>query len=235
MTEPQARPPADAFAELGRIDVGEMDLATVLAKVAELARRSVPGADDVSITLVGPDGAYTAAFSGQRALTLDERQYQQGQGPCLAAAAATITVSVPDMADDNRWPEWAGRAIDAGVHSSVSVGLPPHESLSGALNVYAVSPHAFHEDAVAVAETFAGYAAEAMAKAPRHDGVAGRTTAAMPNGAVIQQAIGIIMAERRCTAQEASVILAKVSEYAQRALPDVAAALVASAVRRPGR
>jgi AmiR/NasT family two-component response regulator len=57
----------------------------------------------------------------------------------------------------------------------------------------------------------------------------------MHNRSVIQQAIGIIMAERRCTAAEASAILAKVSEYSQRALPDVAAVLVASAVRLPGR
>jgi GAF domain-containing protein len=203
--------------------------------VAELARRSIRGADEVSITLVGPEGAYTAAFTGQRALTLDERQYQQGQGPCLVAAAATITVSVPDMAGDSRWPDWAHRAIDAGVHSSVSVGLPPHESMRGALNVYAVNPHTFDEDAVTVAGTFAGYAAEAMANAHRYDGVAGRTTAPMHNRSVIQQAIGIIMAERRCTAAEASAILAKVSEYSQRALPDVAAVLVASAVRPPGR
>ena len=58
MTDPQAMKPTEAFAELGRIRFGETDFATVLAKVADLAKRTIPGADDVSITLVGP-GART--------------------------------------------------------------------------------------------------------------------------------------------------------------------------------
>ena len=72
MTDPQTMRPTDAFAELGRIRFSDTDLATVLAKVADLAKRTISGADDVSITLVGADGAHTAAFSGERAMTVDE-------------------------------------------------------------------------------------------------------------------------------------------------------------------
>lgn len=233
MTQPQAAKLTDAFSELGRIDFSETDLATGLAKVAEVARRHIPGADDVSITLVGPGGAYTAAFTGQRALTVDEGQYQQGHGPCLAVAAANITVTVADMAGDSRWPDWADRAIAAGVHSSVSIGLPLVESVSGALNVYAIKPHAFDEDAVILAETFAGYAAVAMSNADVHDGLADQTRVAMDRRAVIEQAKGIVMAERRCTADDAFAILARVCEQSHRSLDDVAAALVASAVHLP--
>jgi GAF domain-containing protein len=232
MTDPQATTPTDAFADLGRIDFRETDVATALTKVADLARRTIPGADDVSVTLVGAGGAHTAAFTGQRALTVDEWQYQQGHGPCLAAAAANITVSVPDMAGDNRWPDWAGRAIDAGVHSSVSIGLPLRESVSGALNVYAREPHAFDDDAVILAETFAGYAAVAMANAHLYDGpatLAGHAQAAMDGRAVIERAKGIIMAERHCTAEEAFAVLTKLAEYSHRDLRDVAAVLADSA------
>ncbi len=233
MTNPQAMQPTDAFAELGRIKYDETDFATVSAKLAKLAKRAIPGTDDVSITLVGPGGAYTAAFTGQRAMTVDEWQYQQGNGPCLAAAAAIITVTVPDTAGEGRWPDWANRAVDAGVHSSLSIGLPLHGSVSGAFNVYATTPHAFDEDAVILAETFSGYAAVAMANAHRYAGTASladHTRAAMDDRAVIEQAKGIIMAERRCPADEAFAILAKVSQDTDRKLPDVAAALVDSAV-----
>jgi GAF domain-containing protein len=232
MTDPQATKPSDAFDELGRIDFSRTDIATALAKVADVARRNIPHADDVSITVVGPRGAHTAAFTGERAMTVDEWQYRWGHGPCLAAAAANITVSVPDMAGESRWPDWADRAIDAGVYSSLSIGLPLRESESGAFNVYATEPRAFDDDAVMLAETFAGYAAMAMANA-KQDDHAGRTQAAMDNRAVIEQAKGIIMAERRCTADEALVILAKVAEYSDRELPDVAAALIDSAVHPP--
>jgi GAF domain-containing protein len=237
MTDPQAMTSAHAFAELGRINFRETDLAAALAKVADLAKGTISGADEVSITLVGAGGAHTAAYTGERAVTVDEWQYQQGHGPCLAAAAANITVTVPDMAGESRWPDWADRAIDAGVHSCLSIGLPLRECVSGAVNVYATKPHAFDDDAVLLAETFGGYAAVAMANAHRSDGTAlpDRAHTAMDSRAVIEQAKGIIMAERRCTADEAFAVLAKVSEYSGRALGDVAAVLVASAVHTPKR
>jgi GAF domain-containing protein len=234
MTEPQTMTSADAFADLGRINFSETDVATALAKVADLAKRTISGADEVSITLVGAGGARTAAYTGERAATVDEWQYRQGHGPCLAAAAANITVTVPDVAGESRWPDWADWAIVAGVHSSMSIGLPVHQSVSGAFNVYATKPHAFDEDAVILAQTFGGYAAMAMAHAQMSDGTvapAGQASAAMDRRAVIEQAKGIIMAQRRCTADEAFAVLAKVSEYSGRALGDVAAVLVASAVK----
>jgi len=232
MTDPQITEHTDAFAELGRINFSTTDVATALTKVADVARRSIPQADDVSITLVGPGGAHTAAFTGQLAITVDEWQYQQGHGPCLAAAAANITVSVPDLAGDSRWPDWADRALDAGVHCSLSIGLPLRESVSGALNVYAREPHAFDGDVVVLAETFAGYAAVAMANAHLYEGDAtlvGRTRAWTDRRAVIEQAKGIIMAERRCTADEAFAVLTKLAEYSHRELHDVAAGLTTSA------
>jgi GAF domain-containing protein len=238
MTDPQVMRPTDAFAELGRIRFSETDVSTVLATVGDLAQRTIPGADEVSITLVGGGGGHTAAFTGQRAMTVDEWQYQQGHGPCLAAAAATITVTIADIAGDSRWADWASRAIDAGVHSCVSVGLPLHHGVSGALNMYASKPHAFDEDAVVLAETFSGYAAMAMANAHRYDStavLADHTRAGLDSRAVIEQAKGIIMAERRCTADEAFAVLAKVSEYSGRTLPDVAAVLVSGAVHHPRR
>jgi GAF domain-containing protein len=237
MTDPQAIKSTDAFAELGRIDFSETNLATALATVADLAKRTISGADEVSITLVGAGGAHTAAYTGERAMTVDEWQYQQGHGPCLAAAAANITVTVPDMAGESRWPAWVDRAIDAGVHSCLSIGLPLRECVSGAVNVYAGKPHAFDDDAVVLAETFGGYAAVAMANAHLYNSatLADQAHAAMDSRAVIEQAKGIIMAERRCTADEAFAILAKVSEYSGRDLGDVAAVLVASAVHTPKR
>jgi GAF domain-containing protein len=233
MTDSHGMKSTEAFAELGRINFRETDFAAVIARVADIAKRTIPGADDVSITLVGPGGAQTAAFTGERAVMVDEWQYQHGHGPCLAAAAANITVTVPDLAGDGRWPEWANQAIGAEVHSSMSIGLPLRESVSGALNVYATKPNAFDEDAVNLAETFAGYAAMAMANANLDESpatLAGHTRAAMDNRAVMEQAKGIIMAERHCTPDEALAVLVKVAEYSSRSLHDVAAALVDSAV-----
>ena len=52
---------------------------------------------------------------------------------------------------------------------------------------------------------------------------------AMRSRAVIEQAKGIIMGDRRCSADEAFAILTKLSQDTNRKLRDVAAALVAQA------
>ncbi|HLL65118.1 MAG TPA: GAF and ANTAR domain-containing protein [Micromonosporaceae bacterium] len=230
----QNNPPdaTSVFAELGRIKLGETDLPGILGRVAELAKRSLPGASEVSVTLIRSKGPQTAASTGDIAVALDEWQYERGVGPCLVASRETATVWVPDMAAEPRWPDWAARALDTGVHSSLSIGLPIDESVAGALNVYATAPRAFDDDGILLAQTFAGYAAVALANAHVLDAaatLAQHMQAAMERRAVIEQAKGIIMGERRCTADEAFGVLTKMSQDTNRKLRDVAAAFVARA------
>jgi hypothetical protein len=94
--------PTEAFAELGRIKLQETDLDGVLGKVADLAKRTIVGVDEVSVTLVREMNAHTAAYTGDLALNLDEWQYAEGGGPCLDAAASGTTLSVPDLTGETR-------------------------------------------------------------------------------------------------------------------------------------
>jgi GAF domain-containing protein len=233
MPHVQPLDPAEAFAELGRIKLGETDLEGVLYKIADLAKRTLPGAAEVSVTLLRGPNAHTAAFTGDVALALDEWQYRTEHGPCLDAAASTATISLPDLgAGDDAWADFGRRALDAGVHSSLSVGLPVLEAVTGALNIYGTKPQAFDDTAVTLAQTFSGYAAVALANAHLYDAsvtLAQQMQAAMESRATIEQAKGIIMAERRCSAEEAFRILSKLSQDNNRKLRDVAAALVARA------
>jgi GAF domain-containing protein len=221
--------PLLAFAELGRFKLSETSLDEALNRVATLAQQALPGAQEVSITLVGEQGPYTAAFTGELALLLDERQYEHHRGPCLQAAAEKTTISVPDTAQDTRWAGWAQRAAAAGAGSVLSVGLPILDDISGALNIYGRRAAAFDEDAGPLAQTFASYAAVALANAHLYHTtaeLARHLQAAMDSRAVIEQAKGIVMAERRCTPEEAFDFLTKVSQDTNRKLRDVAAALV---------
>jgi GAF domain-containing protein len=232
VADPHPLDPSEAFAELGRIKLGETDLDGVLQKVAELAKRTIGGVSEASVTLVRDRGAHTAAYTGQLALTLDEWQYAEGRGPCLDAALSATTLSLPDLASEERWPLYIPHALRAGVQSSLSVGLPLQENVTGALNLYALKPQAFGEDAIAVAQTFSGYAAVALANAHLYDAtatLAQHMQAAMASRAVIEQAKGIIMGDRGCTADEAFEILSKVSQDSNRKLRDVAAMLVQQA------
>jgi GAF domain-containing protein len=227
-----AHDPADsaaAFAELGRIKLGETDLKGVLNRVADLAQRTLPDAEEVSITLIRDGAAYTPAHTGETAMRLDDWQYEQDHGPCLEAAAGKTTVYVPDTSIDHRWDGWASRAADAGIGSMLAVGLPIVENISGSLNIYGVRVGAFDDEAITLAETFVRYAGVALANAHLYETtatLAQHMQAAMESRAVIEQAKGIIMGERRCTADEAFAILTRVSQDTNRKLRDVAAALV---------
>ncbi|AGZ41180.1 GAF and ANTAR domain-containing protein [Actinoplanes friuliensis] len=232
MTDQYPLDPAEAFAEISRIKLSDTNLDGVLEHLARLAKRTIPGAAEVSVTLSRGKGAYTAAYTGELALALDERQYEQGHGPCLDALASGDVMSIDDMGTEERWPDFAARAIEAGPHSSLSVGLPVHESAAGALNVYAIKAHSFDDDGIALAQTFAGYAAVALANAHLYDtqaSLANQMQAAMASRAVIEQAKGILMGQRRCSSAEAFAILAKLSQDTNRKLRDVAQALVDSA------
>jgi GAF domain-containing protein len=132
LTSIQPMDPTEAFAELGKIKLSDTDLDGVLDTIADLAQRAIPGAAEVSVTLVRDKKAHTAAFTGELAVNLDEAQYESGHGPCLDASASATTLFVPETAHENRWPEWASQALDSGVHSSLSVGLPVQERVTGA-------------------------------------------------------------------------------------------------------
>ncbi|MBQ0991040.1 GAF and ANTAR domain-containing protein [Micromonospora sp. H61] len=231
--------PHEAFAELGRIRLADVDIDTLLDKIAQLAKRTIPGASEVSVTLLHDNKPQTAAFTGALALALalDEKQYERGYGPCLQAAESTSSLIVPDTGSEQRWPGWAETAAQAGAHSSLSVGLPVHEHVTGALNIYATTPNAFDDDAIAIAQTFAGFAAVGLANAHLYETqatLAGHMQKAMENRAVIEQAKGIIMGERRCTPEQAFAILSKLSQDSNRKVRDVASAVVENA-RRPQR
>jgi GAF domain-containing protein len=224
--------PSEAFAQLGRIQLSETSLDGVFQQISDLAKRTIPGVSEASVTLLNGRGGRTAAFTGHLALALDESQYQLGHGPCLDAASSAGTEVVNDMESETRWPDWTLRCLQAGALSSLSIGLPVQESLTGALNLYATETYAFDDEAIAVAKTFASFASVAMANAYVYDAkrtLAQHMEAAMESRAVIEQAKGIIMGDRRCTADEAFAILAKLSQDTNRKVRDVAVALVASA------
>lgn len=232
MTDQSLLDPNQAFAELGRINLAETDLPQVLSRVAELAKQTIPGAAEVSVSLVQGGRASTAAFTGELALHLDETQYEKGYGPCLAATVGGETVMIADMTREDRWPAYVPEAVRRGAHSSVSVGLPVQQAVNGALNVYATVPKAFDEDALELAHTFASYAAVALANAHLYAStaaLAAQMQEAMTSRAVIEQAKGIIVAQRGCSVDEAFDILVRASQSSNRKLREIAEALVQKA------
>jgi GAF domain-containing protein len=220
--------PTTAFAGLSKIVFGGEPLDVILGRIAEVARQIIPMIDEISVTFVEDDRAKTVAFTGPLAVSLDERQYENGHGPCLDAAVSGQTIVV-DTATDSIYPEFSHAAQRASISHSVSVGLPIPQRTVGALNLYSSAPRPVDEQTVTLAEDFAGYAAVAVANAAFSDDatkLAGQMRTAMQSRAVIEQAKGILMAHQRLSADQAFQALTRISQNSNRKLRDVAQRIV---------
>jgi GAF domain-containing protein len=232
MTDKQPLDAQAAFDELARVVLSEHTMDGLLQRVAELAKGVVPGAREVSITLVGKDKATTVVATGDLAIALDERQYDDASGPCLDAAQAGTVASIPDMRVETRWPGFTEAAVRAGALSSLSTPIPLQQYANAALNMYGAESGAFDEVSIHLAQSFASYAGVALANMHLYEStrtLAEQLQVAMESRAVIEQAKGVLMGQRRCTAEEAFDILVKLSQQSNRKLREVAQALVDSA------
>ena len=229
--------PQHAFEELARITLPDHSLGRAMEEVADLTQRTVPGAESVSVTFVDRGKAGSAGYVGKLALQLDERQYERGYGPCLDCIAGGEIVRIADMSTEARWPQFTTDARRFGAGSSMSVPVPVQREVAAALNIYGTQPHAFDEQAVELAATFAAYAGVALANMHLYEAqgrVAEQLQAAMQSRAVIEQAKGVLMGARRCSSEEAFNLLVTLSQDSNRKLRDVAQVIVDDATAGSG-
>ncbi len=145
-------------------------------------------------------------------------------------------MEIIDARTETRWPDHAQVCVDRGSLSSMSMPVPVQETVHAALNLYATEARAFDDEAKDLARAFASFAAVGMANV--HLYTSARQQAedldrAMESRAVIEQAKGILMAQRRCHAAEASTILTAAPQRSHRKLRDIAAAIVDGVTGQP--
>ena len=220
----------DAFAELASTPIQAAPPQETLLRVAVLARQTLPGVADVSVTLIEDSRPRTLVSTGGLALDLDTRQYELGSGPCLDAARTGRIVTVDNAASSSLYGDFSRDAYRAGVPYTLSVGMPITQPSLGGLNVYGTAEAAFAPDAVSSASVFARYAAVAVFRFRRYaDAVdeAHRLRGVMAAEAVVEQAKGILMVRGRCSAPEALATLERLSRARGVDLHEIATTVVA--------
>ena len=126
---------------------------------------------------------------------------------------------------------WVVRAVGASLGADLVRGVegPRRTFTEAALNLYGVEPHAFDGEATDLARAFASYAAVAVHNMHLYEStreLAEHLDIAMRTRAVIEQAQGILMSQRRCDATDAFNLLAAASQRSNRKLRDIAQAIV---------
>jgi GAF domain-containing protein len=220
----------EQFVKLHDMIIGSANVSGFLGELSVLAAATLGETAgsliECGVTLQQRKRSATVAGSSPRATLLDKLEQELGQGPCLTALEAMKPVVLPDVATDSRWPEYQKLLKDNGCASVLGVPLALDGNHAAALNFFASEPGLFTDTVVRRAEGFAELAGRAVRLALRiadAQNLAEDLTAALEHRTVINLACGVVMAQNRCSQEEAMAVLTKASSHRNRKLRDLAA------------
>lgn len=207
-----------------------------LHQLAQLTVKGLPEGSSCGVTVRQDSRAVTLAASDDWTTQVDRIQYDVDEGPCLDTLATGKANYIPDVAVEARWATFCRGAHKLGVQSCLSLPLNTPTGTVGCYNLYSRQLDGFPEQSRGQLEVFAGNAAGAMAVAVR---LADQTQLsedlhqALTSRAVIDRAIGILMAQQRCDASAAFDLLRRASQNRNIKLRDMAAAIITSVSGKP--
>jgi GAF domain-containing protein len=222
-----------SLADLSGLLLTEESLETTLRRVADMAVRSITGCDAVGVTLFEDGKPTTRAATGGLVYEVDNYQYHIDEGPCLQSVRDQRPYEIPDMATEDRWPQFCEHAAEWGIHSSLSLPLTVRGQTLGALNLYSRNCRVFTDADREIALLFASQAAVALANTHVYAAsvrLATQLGEALQSRAVIDQAKGIVMAHKHCDEDRAFEVLRAVSQARNRKLRDVAHDVVTATI-----
>jgi GAF domain-containing protein len=226
---------------LHELVLNSADVEEFLRELAKVSARSLsePG-DEIlcGITLLRRRKAATVASSSPAAQAMDEIQYAFGDGPCMTASREQETVHVPDLDAEDRWPQYAATVRELGVRSILALPFLLDGDTRAALNLYSYRPGRFDASAVELARDFVNQTSMALRLAVRiaHSSeTAANLLATLETRTGIDVAVGIIMAQNRCSQDEAFELLKSASSARNVKLQVVAAGVLESLGQGPAR
>ena len=216
----------EVFAAIASSIQASEDYEQTLRRITETAVDTVNGCEAASLSLVQGGVPVTRAATSPLASRGDQRQYDEGEGPCLDAAMHERWLYTPDVATDQRWPRSCGRMHrELGVGSMFSCRLTldaaPKQTLGG-LNLYATDRDAFDHDDRMLAILLSSMAAVVVDASRRQ----AQLRAALESRQVIGEAIGILRHESNLSSDEAFEVLTRASQRMNVKLRDVARRIV---------
>ncbi|MCD5344419.1 GAF and ANTAR domain-containing protein [Arthrobacter sp. AK04] len=240
-SESTAKTDTSMTEHLHELVLNSSDVEDFLNELAQVSARNLsePG-DEImcAITLLRQRKAATVASSSPDAKAIAHLEYEFSETPSLTASAALESVHVPDARQDGRWPEYSSAVLDQGIRSVLALPFQVEGGTKAALLLYSRRPNRFEPRILEFAEDFVGQTSLALRLAVRfahYSETAANLRATLESRTVIDMAVGIIMAQNRCSQQDAFDILKTASSTRNSKLHDVAAAVVNSLGQGPAR
>ena len=197
------------LASLAETLFNQQTLKADLGRHVRLACAVVPRCSGASVALLVDGEPTTVAVTDRVTLELDVVQYDNSQGPCLAALGGD-PIRIGFVAHDERFPHFAVGAADRRVLSVLSTAIRYNGTIVGTLNLYSHERDAFDSTAEQMALVFAAEAAAALAKSDLYQharSLRQRLQEEHDTSAEVPLAEDARMAMQACTADQALALL----------------------------
>jgi len=157
------------FLSTGRRFAAVKSVEETLSLIIEAAVDTSPATDLAGVILLEGRGKITSPATTDEVVNeLDRVQAEHDEGPCVESIYDEELVLVDDIGEHlDRWPHFARRALDLGVHSSLSFQLFSEAKRAGSLNLFSRRAHAFGEEDRVLGALFANQAGLALRGAQR--------------------------------------------------------------------
>jgi diguanylate cyclase (GGDEF)-like protein len=155
--------------EFARTMVTDFPIEAILDRLVKLIV-DILAITAAGVTLIEPGAVprYVAA-SDPSALRFEKLQTELGEGPCLLAYNSGEAVQVPDLRTETRFPEFAPRALSAGMQAVFTFPLHHGDRRLGALDLYRDTPGELSAHSQTVAQTLADVVASYLHNAQARD------------------------------------------------------------------
>ena len=220
------------FVELVSALVDDFDVIDVLTG---LTARCVEVLDAAAAGILLADSRGTlrvVGSSNEQAHLLELLQIQNDEGPCMDSYHSGDVVSTGDLTGATQWPTFAAASVAGGYRSVCAVPMRIKAVTMGCLNLFMTDTTTMEPVDIALARGFADVATIAIAQHRLIEDAAVREAQlqhALDSRTIIEQAKGMIAAQRGVDMDHAFGWLRNEARSNNRLLTDVANEVIASA------
>jgi GAF domain-containing protein len=218
-----------ALGELGELRFGSTDVNDAMTQIVRTTH-AIFDVDGAGLMLADADQRlHSAAVSDARFHELEELQLRHDEGPCISAFDGKELVCVEDLSEDGRWPIFGPAALERGVRAVLASPIPFDQHAIGVVGVISGERRPWSPEGELALLAFTDLAAlliASMMRAREQSDLAGQLQGALDSRAVIEQAKGVLMAQRQIAPREAYRQLRDLARRERRKLAAVAADVV---------
>ncbi|MFD6157995.1 ANTAR domain-containing protein [Nocardia sp. NPDC060256] len=217
------------MSELTALLLTGSDVAESLCAIADTVVRMLPDHPMAGVTLTREHGTIVGGSSSAHAMLMAESRFSDGSYPGQQAIDTAQQVSVPDVAVEHRWGDYSTRMLAHGVKSIYVQPLSSNGEAVGALSLYSTKPNGFTDRiqrASALTAEHIGTLLAVAADTARQAKLTEQLRATLASRSTIDQALGIVMAERRCDRDAAFEVLRDRSQRRNVRVADLAVEII---------